>query len=36
VLSDGHYRLMTDTRWQHVGAGVHVGDEEFFATAMFC
>jgi uncharacterized protein YkwD len=36
VLSDGHYRLMTDTRWQHVGAGVHVGDAEFFATAMFC
>jgi len=35
-LSDGHRRNMLNTRWSAVGVGVHVGDEEFFATANFC
>lgn len=35
-LSDGHYELLTNPRWSRVGVGVHVGDSEFFATAMFC
>lgn len=37
VLSDGHYDLMTDTRWSRVGIGLNITEDgEFFATAVFC
>ena len=36
VLSEGHYELMTSPRWARVGVGVHIADNAFFATALFC
>jgi len=36
VGSQEHYENMVDSSWQSIGIGVHVGDGEFFATAMFC
>ena len=34
--SQSHYQNMVDRQWQSVGVGIYIGDDEFFATAMFC
>jgi len=34
--SQGHAEIMLGQRWAQFGVGVHIGDREFFATALFC
>jgi uncharacterized protein YkwD len=34
--SQGHYEQMIMPRWAATGVGVHLSEDEFFVTAMFC
>lgn len=36
TISEPHRENMIAVRWQNFGVGIHVGDAEFFATALFC